>query len=125
MSMEVSLQALTAFGTGLNVTANNVANVSTDEFKASRTTYESGPGGEGVQVQEIRETTAPGPLIPTYEVTQYDNGRTEQFAGYVEGSNTDTATEMVDMMQAQRAYEANAAVIRTEDEMGAIINEMV
>jgi flagellar hook protein FlgE len=43
--------------------------------------------------------------------------------GFVEGSNTDIATEMVNLIVTSRSYQANAKVIPTVDEMlGMVIN---
>ena len=37
--------------------------------------------------------------------------------GYLEGSNVNVATEMVNLIVAQRAYEMNSTAIQTTDEM--------
>lgn len=103
---EANLSALDALGTVQQVSANNVANVSTDEFKASSVALESGPGGQGVNVAAIHETSNPGPMIDG-----------------VEGSNTDVGNEMVDMMRTGHAISANTAVIRSSEEMtGHLLN---
>lgn len=44
--------------------------------------------------------------------------------GYLEGSNTDVATEMVNLITAQRAYELNSRIITTTDEMMKIANQL-
>ena len=38
-------------------------------------------------------------------------------SGYQEGSNVKVVEEMVEMIQAQRAYEGNSRVIKAADEM--------
>ena len=42
--------------------------------------------------------------------------------GYLEGSNVKLVEEMVDLMVAQRAYEASAKVVQASDEMLGLIN---
>ena len=110
-------QALQAHSTAQAVAAHNVANLNTNEFKARRTTLETGPQGQGVQVQEIRASSTPGALAPSFTVEEGASGRMEQTPSLVETSNTDVPREMVNMISNTNAYEANAAVVRTQDEM--------
>lgn len=125
MRIDTGWAALDAFGIGLGVTANNIANANTDGFRASQTRYETGPGGEGVRVGETRESTTPGPLHEGMGIIERE-GRMEQQRVLVEGSNTDTAREMVSMMETQRAHEANVASIRAHDDMtGVVLDIMV
>jgi flagellar basal-body rod protein FlgG len=42
--------------------------------------------------------------------------------GFVEGSNVRLVEEMVDLMVAQRAYEANVKVVQAADEMLGLVN---
>jgi flagellar basal-body rod protein FlgG len=44
--------------------------------------------------------------------------------GYIEASNVSLADAMVDMMQAQRAYELSSKAIRQQDEMAMIANQI-
>ncbi|MDR3045318.1 MAG: flagellar basal body protein [Desulfovibrio sp.] len=126
-----SLGALDAFGTSMAVTANNVANMNTDEFRASDVRLQTGPpeqGGQvqngqeqGVQVAEIRQSTTEGPLRMDLRRVVHEDGSVSVEQGIVEGSNTDVAKEMVNMITDQRAFEANAAVVRARDEMTGIL----
>lgn len=103
---DANISALSAMGTAQEVSANNIANVNTDGFKASSVTLESGPEGQGVRVGAINESTNSGPIV--------DN---------VELSNTDLGTEMVDMMTTSRAFSANVAAVRASEEMtGHLLN---
>ena len=43
--------------------------------------------------------------------------KSELVQGYLEGSNVNVATEMVNLIVAQRAYEMNSTAIKTTDEM--------
>jgi flagellar basal-body rod protein FlgC len=116
-----------------DVIADNMANVSTtrtDEggpFRRSRVIMrprqeqpfwrspflpdmmDSG-GGKGVRVAEIQKdyTTE---LRLVYNPSHPDAIKTGPREGYVEMPNVDIVTEMVDMIAASRAYEANASII--------------
>ena len=73
----------------MQVTANNVANVSTPEFQASRARFEDGPGGQGVRISHLDVDHSPGP----YQLETMPGG-----LEYVEGSNVDIGREMVDLI---------------------------
>jgi flagellar basal-body rod protein FlgC len=118
-----NLQALSAFATSQAVTSDNVANANTDGFQTARVTLETGQGGNGVAVQEIRRDESPGPLhyeeIPAWT----EDGRYQETLTAVEGSNVDLASQMVNMVIDANAYSANLAAIRTQDELiGSILN---
>ncbi|WP_461211116.1 flagellar basal body rod C-terminal domain-containing protein [Desulfocurvus sp. DL9XJH121] len=118
-TMDTALSALNAFSVSQAVTANNIANAATNEFDPSRVTYEDRPDMGGVAVSEVREMDVQAPLVQT--IVPGDPS-----VQYVEASGTDIATEMVTMMVNERAYEANAEVVRTQDEMlGTLLDELV
>ena len=61
--------------------------------------------GEGVRAVSIMEDTTQGPMV-------YDPSHPDANAeGYVEKPNVNIVNEMVDMITAQRAYEANSTAI--------------
>ena len=67
--------------------------------------------GEGVRAVMIREDDEQGPLV-------YDPGHPDANAqGYVERPNVNVVAEMVDMITASRAYEANATSINAAKSM--------
>lgn len=69
--------------------------------------------GEGVRAVSIMEDDTQGPLV-------YDPGHPDANAeGYVEKPNVNIVTEMVDMITAQRAYEANATTITAAKAMAS------
>ena len=108
-SINNSAQALRAFGTATAVTANNVANVQSDNFKSSKAVMNEGSDG-GVKVS-LSMNSAAGNLV-----TQ-SNGTTKEL------SNTDLATEFTSMINYQSAYGANIKSVQTDNEMkGTIIN---
>ena len=105
-SIQSTLSAVKAFGEKMGVTANNIANVETEEFKKSRATLVEGPKNN-VEV-EITQPDTPGPIVVDVTDGQY----TER-----EMSNVDLAEEIPQTIIAQRSYEANLATLRTQDEM--------
>ena len=75
---------------------------------------DNGPG-KGVRVREITKDTAQGRLV--YDPTHPDAIQSGPNKGYVEYPNVNIVNEMVDMISASRAYEANASVIQGSKEM--------
>ncbi len=68
-----------------------------------------------------RESQESGPALI---IAQGERPKVEQ--GFVEGSNVNPVLEMVQMIEVNRAYEANQRVIQTTDAMaGKLINEVV
>lgn len=98
----------------VDVGANNVANVNTDEFRAStvQTADEAyiNDIGNGTRVTGAYAPPRPGPMA-------VDTAAPSGQAGMIEQSNTDLATEMTNMMAARSAYGVNAAMVATADEM--------
>jgi flagellar hook protein FlgE len=105
-SPKSTLSALNAFDKKMNVIANNVANVETEEFKKSRATLVQGP--ENSVKVEVTQPEDPGPSVVQVTDGQFDEK---------EMSNVDLAEEIPQSIVAQRGYEANLATIRTHDEM--------
>ena len=46
------------------------------------------------------------------------------YQGYLENSNVDVATEMINLIVAQRAYEINAKAVKTADELMSMANNL-
>ena len=67
--------------------------------------------GDGVRAVSIIEDTSQGPLV--YEPGHPDANED----GYVEKPNVNMVTEMVDMITAHRAYEANSTAINAAKAM--------
>ncbi len=108
--MESAASAMNAFGTGLQGSAYNLANVNTDNFKPVEVNYRSGPNDQGVVAQVSR---------PGFNVND-----TVSLSGTASPSETDVAREMVGMISDQRAYEANAQVISTADAMAGTVLDL-
>jgi flagellar basal-body rod protein FlgC len=67
----------------------------------------------GVQVAQIATDQTAGKMV-------YDPGNPDANAqGYVQMPNVDTVTEMVDLIDAQRAYEANVTAMQASKQMFA------
>ena len=116
-----------------DVIADNISNASTTRtaeggpFRRSRTimrpvaqtpfwrspflpqNMDNGPG-KGVRVAEIQKDFSTEPRF-VYDPTHPDAILSGPREGYVEMPNVDIVTEMLDLIAASRAYEANAAVI--------------
>jgi len=101
-----TLSAISAFGTKMDVTANNVANANSDGFKKSRAILTEGSTGS-VQA-EIDRVDTPGP-----SVIEVADGEIKER----ELSNVDLAEEIPGMIPTQTGYDANLATIETYDEM--------
>ena len=101
--------ALNALDVVLGTTAHNIANSSTDGYKAVRADLETGLRGQGVRVGGIVGDMSPGPANMT--------------AGMTEASNVDLSREFARLNVTETAYSAVAASIRTMDELtGSILN---
>lgn len=111
---KVSASALEAQRTRMNVIASNIANVHSTRtaaggpyvrkdvvFSTMPVQPDLGNGFEGVKVTDIIDSTAPPIII-------HDPGHPDaDDNGNVATPNMNIIKEMVDMMTAQRAYEAN------------------
>jgi len=132
-SLNIASSGMAAERTRADVIADNIANASTTRtneggpFRRSRvimrprvdSPYWRSPFlpqgmdngiGRGVRVAEIeKDYKTENKLV--YDPTHPDAIKTGPRQGYVEMPNVDIVSEMVDMISASRAYEANAAVI--------------
>ena len=69
---------------------------------------DNGPG-KGVKVMEISKDTSEGRLV--YDPDHPDAIKSGPNKGYVEYPNVNIVNEMVDLISASRAYEANSTVV--------------
>ncbi|KAB2954400.1 flagellar basal body rod protein FlgC [Heliorestis acidaminivorans] len=141
-SIDTSASALTAQRLRMDIVANNIANVNTTRsgqvdgdgnvvpyrrqvplFSARPANNESfatslakaeeqmNAPGSGVRVVAIVEDQKPFKMV--YDPEHPDAIREGPEAGYVRMPNVDTVVEMVDMISATRAYEANITAINS------------
>jgi flagellar basal-body rod protein FlgC len=129
-SFDISASGLTANREWMDVIASNIANAETTRtpeggvYKRKDVVFETyissdDPDlsrGQGVRVGAIVEDPTPPRLVfnPGHPDARPD--------GYVEMPNVSPVTEMVDMMVATRAYEANATAI---DSAKAMIGRVI
>ena len=141
--MEISGSALTAQRLRMNVTAENIANAETTKgadgnpyrrkevtlqaagqagtfgSQLSRAMGTAGVAPGGVQATQITEDQTDGKLV-------YDPSHPDADAnGYVQMPNVDSVSEMVDLISAQRAYEANVTAMSAAKQMFAKTLELL
>ena len=121
--------ALNAMTVSMAAAANNVANLDTDGYKAERVGLQTGEDGQGVTVSGVTYDGTTGGMRLVGEPTPFrDTGDTvnisEQGLRLAETSNVDPARETVSMIEASRGFEANLAVIRTQDSMAGALLDM-
>lgn len=109
MNMNIPLSGMANAAYRLGVSANNVANINTQGYRARSVVSIETEGG-GVRVGEVREAPSPGRV------------NTESLSGDA-GSNVDLAEETVGNALFAAAYRANATVARTQNELlGTVLN---
>jgi flagellar basal-body rod protein FlgC len=133
-ALNVSATGLTAERLRMDVTAENLANAQTTRgadgqpyrrkevvlaevqsggFGGTLAKAMTGGGAQpgGVEVEAITQDATPGKLV-------YDPGHPDADAeGYVRMPNVDTVAEMVDLISASRAYEANVTAMNAAKQM--------
>jgi flagellar basal-body rod protein FlgC len=131
-ALDIAGSGLSAERLRMDVTAENLANANTTrgangqpyrrkvvvlEQQQAQTSFQtqlasqmgtpSAVKGTGVQVSSIAEDTTPNRRV-------YDPGHPDADAqGYVSMPNVDSVTEMVDLISASRAYEANVTSMQS------------
>jgi flagellar basal-body rod protein FlgG len=108
------------------VTANGmpgVAGGSAQELGRIELARFANPSGlESMGQNLFSETSASGEAIKGMP-TEDGNGRIAQ--GYLESSNVEIVTEMVDMISAQRAYEINSKAVKNSEDMAQTANSLM
>ena len=104
-----NLSAMQAFTVGQHGVGYNIANINTDGFRPVAVHYRSGPTDLTVEPVVTRQTAQLSDSLAVKEP-----------------SRTDLAREITHMIMNQRAFEANAVVVRTwGDTVGRFIDEFV
>ncbi len=130
-SINASSTGLTAQRTRMDVIANNIANVDTPNYRRQLVIFRPkgeegymldvpmpnasiniGHIGEGVIIDRIKDDLK-SPMRLAYMPDHPDADE----KGYVHLPNVNVVTEMVDMIDASRAYEANVSSIRAAKSM--------
>lgn len=81
------------------------------------------PAGLSSEGRNLFRDTAVSGAVVTALPGQNGTGLLRQ--GFLEGSNVEVVTELVNLLQAQRAYEFNTRAVRVSDEMLQATNELV
>ncbi len=140
-SMNIAATGMTAERLRTDVISNNIANASSTRtqeggvYRKKTVIFEpiasehpvwhspftsadqdNGPG-KGVRVKRIMEDTTQGRMV--YDPSHPDAIKSGPNKGYVEYPNVNIVNEMVNMISANRAYEANSAVIEGSKDMFA------
>ncbi|MEZ5649146.1 MAG: flagellar basal body rod protein FlgC [Burkholderiaceae bacterium] len=117
---EISASAMRAQGQRLNVVASNLANADAvagpdgEAYKARQVVFKSlaeqnEPGG--VKVSDVVEVQTPGRRVfnPGHPLADE--------TGFVTHSNVNVVEEMVNMISASRAYQNNAEIMNTTQQL--------
>jgi flagellar basal-body rod protein FlgC len=128
-SLDISTSALTAQKIRMDAISGNMANVSTTRNEkgepipyqprfvifASDNSIPNAEGAPGVKVQSV-ETAQVEPRYK-YQPGHPDAIKQGSHQGYVAYPDIDITTEMVDALEASRAYEANVGVVEMTKSM--------
>ncbi len=93
------------------VVLSSIGDRSGVSFKSAYQSAAESAAGQGVQVTQVLED--PSELVPVYDPTHPDADKN----GYYYLPNVDTSQEMIDMMAATRAYEANVTAFNAMKSM--------
>mgnify|MGYP001551798622 CR=1 FL=1 len=116
--------SITVSETGV-VTANGLTNAAGGTQELGRIELARFPNSSGLESMGqnlFSETTSSGEPIRGMP-TENGNGSIAQ--GYLESSNVEIVTEMVDMITAQRAYEINSKAIKNSEDMAQTANSLM
>ena len=121
-AIDSTASALNAEKVRMDIVSQNIANANTtkdvngEPYQRKMVTFESlisptNKGETGVKVSEVTNDKTEGPIVynPSHPHAGAD--------GMVKMSNVNISTEMVDLMSASRAYEANLSVVRNSRQM--------
>ena len=111
LSINSSISALRALSTKQSVTANNIANSETKEFKKSTAILKE--GSNGAVSAKTQPVNTPGTMI------NQPDGSLEEM------SNVDLGQELVSMIPTQHGYEANLKALKTSMEMEDTVLDLI
>lgn len=129
---EIAVSGLKAQRIRMNVIANNIANAQTTRtreggpfrrqlvlLRGNQLKSGYNPEALGVRVKRIVDDPAPFRTVYQPEHPEADE------SGYVKYPNISLAVEMIDLVSAQRAYEANIAVFVSDRRMNQQALEII
>ena len=113
-SMRISSSGMTAERFRMDIISGNIANANTiqkpGQPEIRRQSVVLRQSGEGVEIDEIAPDQSP-------LRREFDPGNPNAINGWVTYTNINPVFEMVDMIGASRAYEANLAAFNTAKQM--------
>ena len=129
-AIDISTSGLVAQRARLDVISGNIANMSSlvneegqaEPYRARETifrtddTIQTSTGASGVRVEEVRIDDR-DPLY-RYQPDHPLAAKEGKWKGYVAYPNIDLTTQMVDALEATRAYEANIGVMEITKSLG-------
>ena len=122
----ISKSGVKSYQESLNIISNNLANVSTDGFKAQIAEFEeliytdtdntegtelTGTVGSGSKITVKEDSTPGAPIFYESEIS--------------ERSNVDLTAELARMITSQRGYQLNSKMIQTADELEQTANNLI
>jgi flagellar basal-body rod protein FlgC len=115
--LDIAASGMSAHRQWMDLISGNIANAETTRtpeggpFRRQLAIFEEmlSPGGESLGVRVASQQADDSELRKVYEPSHPDADP----EGYVSYPNVDVVCEMVDLIAAQRAYEANATVIES------------
>ncbi len=109
-AISTALTGLLAASKRAEGAANNIANVSSTDYRATTTVQTAAPDNAGTQARNIPKT----PVIVNAYAPDSPFANAD---GMVSTPDVDLAEEAVNLKLAEIAYKANASTIKTADEM--------
>jgi flagellar basal-body rod protein FlgC len=132
--LEISASGLTAERLRMDVTAENLANAQTtrgadgEPYRRKEVVLQERGGGFGAALSQAMGGVEVAGVVQDQTPLKriYDPGHPDADAqGYVAMPNVDTVTEMVDLIGASRAYEANVTAMQAAKQMFAKTLELL
>ncbi len=123
MEIYNNVSAMNAFANGMHISAHNVANVSTDDFASVGFNYGSNAAGQ-VEVQ-VKDPVPTQSMEPNPSLPLPGQSPLQDTPPGIINNTVELSREFTQQITAQNSFEANAAVIRTYDEMQRSLYEEV
>ncbi len=125
IDLSIPSSAVHSLGVVMQTTANNIANVNTDGYKAEIARLESGPLDRGVQVGAIYRDLTPGPAI-VYNLSERDVRSAQDVAAQgmrnsQENYDTAAAQDVTRIQQEDAAASWRAREIRAGQDANAMM----
>ena len=136
LSLNTGLRALLSARYVLDTIGHNIANANTTrDAQGNPSPYgrlevlfaskEGGSEGRGVKVTAVRPAAVPHRWVHEPEHPDAVRDPQSEHYGQVLMPNVSIVQEMVDMMLASRAYEANLAAIQVTKAIGTAVSEII